>query len=157
IGEQDATRPREAVVEIPVEEISRNRYQPRQSVDDTALHELAESIREHGILQPLVVRRSGSAYELVTGERRFRAAQLAGLSRVPACVRSYTDEQALEVALVENLQREDISPLEAARAYKRLAEEFGLTQEQIATTVGKSRSTIANTMRLLQLSPAEQR
>src|SRR5438874_28267 len=157
IGEQDAMRPREAVVEIPVEEIRSNRYQPRQSMDDAALHELAESIREHGVLQPVVVRRVDRGYELVAGERRFRASQLAGLGRVPACVRDYTDEQALEVALVENLQREDISPLEAARAYKRLAEEFGLTQEQIATKVGKSRSTIANTMRLLQLSPAEQR
>jgi ParB family chromosome partitioning protein len=157
IGEQDAMRPREAVVEIPVEEIRSNRYQPRQSMDDAALHELAESIREHGVLQPVVVRRMERGYELVAGERRFRAVQLAGLGRVPACVRDYTDEQALEVALVENLQREDINALEAARAYRRLADEFGLTQEQIAAKVGKSRSTVANTMRLLQLSPAEQR
>jgi ParB family chromosome partitioning protein len=157
ISEQDAVRPREAVVEIPVEELTPNRYQPRQSIDDTTLHELAESIREHGVLQPLVVRRSSSGYELVAGERRFRAAQLAGLTRVPACVRDYTDEQALEVALVENLQREDIGPLEAARAYRRLADEFGLTQEQIATKVGKSRSAVANSMRLLQLPPRVQR
>src|SRR2546428_5459770 len=157
IGEQDAMRPREAVVEIPVEEIRPNRYQPRQSVDDTALHELAESIREHGVLQPVVARGVERGCELVAGERRFRAAQLAGLARVPACVREYTDEQALEVALVENLQREDINALDAARAYKRLSDEFGLTQEQIAAKVGKSRSTVANTMRLLQLTPAEQR
>src|SRR5437868_5021716 len=122
IGEQDAMRPRETVVEIPVEEIQPNRYQPRQSMDDAALHELAESIREHGILQAIVVRRADRGYELIAGERRFRAAQLAGLPRVPACVRDYNDEQALEVALVENLQREDINPLEAARAYRRLSE-----------------------------------
>jgi ParB family chromosome partitioning protein len=157
IGEQDAMRPREAVVEIPIEEIRPNRYQPRQSMDDTALHELAESIREHGVLQPIVVRRAEGGYELIAGERRYRAAQLAGLVRVPACLRDYSDEQALEVALVENLQREDINALEAARAYRRLSEEFGLTQEQIATKVGKSRSAVANTMRLLQLSPRAQR
>jgi ParB family chromosome partitioning protein len=157
IGEQDAMRPREAVVEIPAEEIRANRYQPRQSMDDAALHELAESIREHGVLQPIVVRRAERGYELVAGERRFRASQLAGLARVPACVRDYSDEQALEVALVENLQREDINGLEAARAYRRLSTEFGLTQEQIATKVGKSRSAVANTLRLLQLAPAEQR
>jgi ParB family chromosome partitioning protein len=157
IGEQDAMRPREAVVEIPAEEIRANRYQPRQSMDDAALHELAESIREHGVLQPIVVRRAERGYELVAGERRFRASQLAGLARVPACVREYSDEQALEVALVENLQREDINGLEAARAYRRLSSEFGLTQEQIAVKVGKSRSAVANTLRLLQLSPTEQR
>src|SRR5712691_4862041 len=157
IGEQDAMRPRETVVEITVEEIRPNRYQPRQSMDNAALHELAESIREHGVLQPVVGRRTERGYELVAGERRLRASQLAGLGRVPACVRDYSDEQALEVALVENLQREDINALEAARAYKRLSEEFGLTQEQIATKVGKSRSTVANTMRLLQLSPRAQR
>ncbi len=157
IGEQDAMRPREAVVEIPVEEIRSNPYQPRQAMDDAALHELAESIREHGVLQPIVVRRAERGYQLVAGERRFRASQLAGLDRVPACVRDYSDQQALEVALVENLQREDISPLEAARAYRRLADEFRLTQEQIATKVGKSRSGVANTMRLLQLPPRLQR
>jgi ParB family chromosome partitioning protein len=157
IGEQDAVRPRETVVEIPVEEIRPSRYQPRQGMDDAALHELAESIREHGVLQPVVVRRGEWGYELIVGERRFRAAQLAGLARVPACIRDYSDEQTLEVALVENLQREDISALEAARAYRRLADEFGLTQEQIAAKVGKSRSAVANTLRLLQLSPREQR
>lgn len=157
IGAQDAMRPREAVVEIPVEEIRTNPYQPRQSMDDTALHELGESIREHGVLQPVVVRRGQEGYELVAGERRFRAAQLVGLDRVPACVRDYSDEQMLEVALVENLQREDINPMEAARAYRRLADEFGLTQEQIATKVGKSRSTVANAIRLLQLPPRLQR
>jgi ParB family chromosome partitioning protein len=157
IGEQDAMRPREAVVEIPVEEIRPNRYQPRQSMDDAALHELAESIREHGVLQPIMVRRAEHGYELIAGERRYRASQLAGLLRVPACVRDYSDEQALEVALVENLQREDINALEAARAYRRLSDDFGLTQEQIATKVGKSRSAVANTMRLLQLSARAQR
>jgi ParB family chromosome partitioning protein len=150
-------RPREQVVEIPVEEIRPNPYQPRQSMDDTALHELAESIREHGVLQPVVVRRAGAAYELIAGERRYRASQLAGLTRVPACVRNYSDQQALELALVENLQREDINPMEAARAYRRLADEFLLTQEEIATKVGKSRSAISNALRLLQLPPKVQR
>jgi ParB family chromosome partitioning protein len=157
IGEQDAMRPREAVVEVPVEEVRPNPYQPRQSMDDTALHELAESIREHGVLQPLIVRRVGRGYEVVAGERRYRAAQLAGLSRVPACVRDYTDREALEIALVENLQREDITALEAARAYRRLLDEFGQTQEQIAARLGKSRTSIANTVRLLQLPPRVQR
>jgi ParB family chromosome partitioning protein len=157
IGQQDAVRPREMVVEIPVEEIRPNPYQPRQAMDDTALHELAESVREHGVLQPLMVRRTVAGYELIAGERRFRAAQLAGLTRVPACIRDYTDQQALEVALVENLQREDIGPLEAARAYRRLMEMFGLTQEQVAAKVGKSRSTVANTLRLLQLPERAQR
>lgn len=157
IGEQEAMRPREAIVEVPVEEIRPNPYQPRQTMDDTALHELSESIREHGVLQPIVVRRAGGVYELVAGERRFRASQLAGLSRVPACVRDYTDRQALEIALVENLQREDIGALEAARAYRRLIDEFGLTQEQIAAQLGKSRTTITNTLRLLQLPQRVQR
>src|SRR3954447_14931019 len=157
IGEQDAMRPREAVVEVPVEEIRPNRYQPRQSMDDTALHELAESVRQHGILQPIVLRRADAGYELIAGERRFRAAQLAGLARVPACVRDYTDRQALEIALVENLQREDIGPLDSARAFQRLIEEFGLTQEQVAARVGKSRSAVTNSLRLLQLSPRLQR
>jgi ParB family transcriptional regulator, chromosome partitioning protein len=153
IGEQETTRPRETVVEVPVEEIRANPYQPRQVMDDTALHELAESIREHGVLQPIVLRRAGAAYELVAGERRFRAAQLAGLARVPACVRDISDQQSLEIALVENLQREDIGPLEAARAYRRLMDEFRLTQEQVAARVGKSRSAVSNAMRLLQLPP----
>jgi ParB family transcriptional regulator, chromosome partitioning protein len=157
IGEQESTRPREAVLDVPVEEIRPNPYQPRQSMDDTGLHELSESIREHGVLQPIVVRRAPDGYELVAGERRFRAAQLAGLSRVPACVRDYTDQQALEIALVENLQREDIGALEAARAYRRLIDEFGLTQEQIAARLGKSRTAVTNTLRLLQLPLRVQR
>jgi ParB family transcriptional regulator, chromosome partitioning protein len=157
IGEQDAVRPREAVVEVPVEEIRPNPYQPRHAMDDTALHELSESIRQHGVLQPIVLRRAAGGYELVAGERRYRAAQLAGLSRVPACVRDYTDRQSLEIALVENLQREDLGALEAARAYRRLIDEFGLTQEQIASQLGKSRTTVTNTLRLLQLPHRVQR
>lgn len=117
------------------------------------LAELAESIREHGVLQPLLVRRIGEGYQLVSGERRWRASQQAGLAEVPVIVKELNDQEMLEVALVENVQREDISPLEAAVAYRRLAEEFHLTQEEVAKRVGKSRSAIANTMRLLNLPP----
>jgi ParB family chromosome partitioning protein len=136
--------------------IAPNPYQPRQSFDDASLHELAHSIREHGMLQPIVVRRGGQAYELVAGERRLRAARLAGLERVPVVVRACTNEEALAIALIENLQREEISPLEAARAYRRLQQEFGLTQEEIAERVNKSRSAVANALRLLQLDSVVQ-
>ena len=117
------------------------------------LAELAESIRIHGVLQPLVVRRHGDGYQLVSGERRWRASQQAGLAEIPVVVRVLDDREMLEVALVENVQREDISPLEAAQAYRRLAEEFSLTQEEVSKRVGKSRSAVANTMRLLNLPP----
>jgi ParB family chromosome partitioning protein len=117
------------------------------------LAELAESIRAHGVLQPLIVRRAGDGYQLVSGERRWRASQQAGLSKVPAILKELDDREMLEVALVENVQREDISPLEAAVAYKRLSEEFHLTQEEVAKRVGKSRPAVANTMRLLNLPP----
>jgi ParB family chromosome partitioning protein len=144
------------VEQLPLSWIAPNPYQPRQSFDDASLQELADSIREHGMLQPIVVRRGGQAYQLVAGERRLRAARLAGLERVPAVVRECTNEQALAIALIENLQREEISPLEAARAYRRLQQEFGLTQEEIAARVNKSRSAVANSLRLLQLDPVVQ-
>jgi len=135
-----------------IEMISPNPYQPRELFDEQALAELADSIREKGLLQPIVVRRTADGrYQLIAGERRLRAAQRAGLSRVPIMVRDADDGEALELALIENLQRENLNPVEEARAYQRLADEFGLAQEDIARRVGKTRSAVANSTRLLQL------
>lgn len=140
------------VREIRLDEIVANPYQPRKIFDPEKLGELVRSIREHGILQPVLVRRVGvDRYELVAGERRVRAAREAGLKAIPALIREYEEVSRLEVALIENLQREDINPVEAATAYQRLREEFGMTQDQIAKRVGKSQPTIANTLRLLAL------
>lgn len=139
-------------MELDLDRISLNPYQPRESVDQGKLQELVESIRAHGVLQPIVVRtKGGGRYELVAGERRLRAATAAGLKTIPAVVRALTDEQSLEVALIENIQREDINPVDAAVAYSRLVNDFGLTQEDIAFGLSKSRSAVANTLRLLQL------
>ena len=141
-----------SAVELEVGRIGFSPYQPRESIDEEKLQELVNSIRVHGVLQPIVVRPSGGGdYELVAGERRLRAAIAAGLRTIPAVVRDLTNEQSLEVALIENLQREDINPIDAALAYRRLTEEFGLSQEELAFGLGKSRSTIANTLRLLNL------
>jgi len=138
--------------EAPIESIAPNRRQPRTIFSDDALAELAASISAHGVLQPLLVRPVGpDRYELIAGERRLRAAKLAGLRSVPIVVRTSDGLASLELALVENLQREDIGAVECARAYKRLTDEFGLTQEQIAERVGKARPTVANTLRLLRL------
>ena len=144
------------VLEVPVGAIIPNPLQPRQSMNAEALAELAASIREHGLIQPLIVTRiagpgGGTEYQLVTGERRWRAAQMAGQSMVPVIVKEATSREMLEWALVENLQRTDLNPLEAANAYRMLMVEFGLTQEQVATEVGKSRTTVANALRLLRL------
>ncbi|MHB9035074.1 MAG: ParB/RepB/Spo0J family partition protein [Armatimonadota bacterium] len=143
---------RQVDTDIEIKRISFNPYQPRDTMDDEKFQDLVNSVRVHGVLQPIVVRSRGEGeYELVAGERRLRAATAAGLARIPAVVRELTDEQSLEVALIENIQREDISPVDAAVAYKRLCDEFGLSQEDIAFGLGKSRSAIANTMRLLNL------
>lgn len=131
--------------------ISPNRYQPRSRFTPDELEELAESIRSQGIIQPLLVRQSDSGYELVAGERRLRAARMAGLSEVPVVVRDLTEAEMLEMSIVENIQREDFNPVEEADAYHRLMSEFGLTQDQVATRVGKSRPTVANFLRLRQL------
>lgn len=140
------------VREIPVSQISPNRFQPRQRFDQEKLAELAESIREHGVVQPVVVRPVDGGYELVVGERRWRAAQQAGLKTIPAVIKDVgSDVDVLEVALVENLQREDLNPMEEASAYQYLINEFGLTQEEVARRVGRSRSQVANTLRLLNL------
>lgn len=140
------------VQELRVDHIIPNRYQPRTEFDETELSQLAESIKQNGVLQPILVRRKGDGiYELIAGERRLRAAKLAGLQTIPAVVRNSSDEQAMELALVENLQRQDLNPMEAARAYYRLMNEFGFTQEMIAQKIGKDRSSIANIARLVNL------
>ena len=141
--------------EVDLDLLHPNREQPRGAVEDTSLEELAQSIRTHGVIQPIVVtRRAGEerGYEIVAGERRWRAAQRAGLLRVPVVVRDVAETRRLELALIENIQREDLNPMEEAAAYVRLADDFGLTQEQIARSVGKDRATIANYQRLLGLA-----
>src|SRR5882672_592029 len=140
-----------AAVELPVDAIVPNPKQPRKDFNDTALHDLAASLTQSGVLQPVVVRRIGEGYQLVVGERRWRAAKLAGLTRIPAVIREVTDAQSLELALVENLLREDLNPMEEAEAYQRLLAEFGWTQEELAQRVGRDRSTIANCLRLAKL------
>jgi ParB family chromosome partitioning protein len=145
---------RDGVQTIAIERITPERGQPRQHFDRPALEELAASIRQKGILQPILVRRNGADYRLVAGERRWRAAQLAGLHEVPALVRDLSDGDVFEIALIENLQREDLDPIEEALAYQRLIEERGLTQEQAADRVGRDRSTVANALRLLKLPEA---
>jgi ParB family chromosome partitioning protein len=134
-----------------IDQIDPNPAQPRKSFDEEKLAALAETIRNRGILQPLVVRRKGGRYELIAGERRWRAAKLAGLERVPVVVREAEDEESLEISLLENLQREDLNPIEEARAYRHMLERLGLTQEDLARKVGKDRSSVANSVRLLQL------
>ncbi|HUP45495.1 MAG TPA: ParB/RepB/Spo0J family partition protein [Thermoanaerobaculia bacterium] len=140
---------------IPLEQISPNPYQPRKAFNEASIEELARSVREHGIVQPLVVTRAGDRYKLIAGERRFRAAQRAGLRTVPAVIKELVQEgDALQIALIENIQREDLNPMEEATAYHQLNEEFGLTQEEISRRVGKERSTVANFLRLLRLPEA---
>jgi len=143
-------------IEIPLARIRENPRQPRLRMNDEALASLAESIRQHGVIQPILVTETIDGYTLVAGERRVRAARMAGLERIPAIVRQLADRQQLELALVENIQREDLDPMEAARAYRQLMDEFSFTQEDLATRVGRARSTVANTLRLLELHPAVQ-
>jgi len=138
---------------LPIEQIMRSRYQPRLNLRQESLQELADSIRAQGLVQPIVVRVAvAGRYELIAGERRWRAAQLAGLPEVPALVREVSDQVAMAMALVENIQREDLNPLEEAQALKRLIEEFTMTHQQAAETIGKSRATVSNLLRLLELS-----
>ena len=140
--------------ELPLELIDRSPYQPRTHLDETALQELTESIRACGVIQPITVRAVNGRYQLVAGERRWLASQRAGKATVPAIVRQLSNEQAMEIGIIENLQREDLNPVEQARAYERLSREFGLTQEQMAQRTGKDRSSVSNFLRLLKL-PAE--
>jgi len=142
--------------ELDIDRLIPNPRQPRATIGDARLEELAQSIRSNGVIQPILVRKSGDQFEIVAGERRWRAAQRAGLLKVPVAVRDVADDKLLEVALIENIQREDLNPIEEAQAYRRLADEFHLSQDAIAASVGKDRATIANYMRLLKL-PAEVR
>lgn len=139
------------VKEIRINEIEPNRGQPRKHFNDEKLEQLAESIRQHGVVQPLIVQREGNIYKIVAGERRWRASRLAGLHTVPVIVRDLSSKQVMEIALIENIQREDLNPIEEAEAYEKLMDEFGMTQEEISATVGKSRPAIANSLRLLYL------
>ena len=145
---------RRGMLSVGIEEIRADRSQPRRHFDQAHIDELAESIRSKGVLQPLIVRREGAGYVLVAGERRWRAAQKAGLRELPVMIREVSEKEAFELALIENIQREDLNPIEESEAYKRLIEEHGLTQEELAARVGKDRSTIANALRLLRLPEA---
>ncbi len=141
----------ETVEKVSVNQIKVNPFQPRKIFDETALAELSESIKEHGVLQPIILRKKGKMFEIVVGERRFRASKAAGLREIPAVIRGFSDQQMMEVAILENLQREDLTPIEEADAYQNLMENLSLTQEQLAFRLGKSRPHIANHIRLLSL------
>ncbi|HDD24962.1 MAG TPA: ParB/RepB/Spo0J family partition protein [Chloroflexi bacterium] len=146
----------QGVMQVPLAAISPNPHQPRSPIRDQDLVELAASIEEHGVIQPLIVTRASDGYQLVAGERRWRASRLAGLDKVPVLVKDVAPREMLELALVENIQRSDLNPLEEAMAYHQLTDEFGLTQEQVARRVGKSRVAVSNTLRLLKATPAVQ-
>jgi ParB family chromosome partitioning protein len=145
------TASKEEIVEINIDELRPNPYQPRKVFKDEALDELADSIKEHGVFQPIIVKKSIKGYEIIAGERRYRASKKAGLTKIPAIVRAFTDEQMMEIALLENLQRENLSAIEEAQAYKSMIDKLYLTQEELAKKVGKSRSHITNILGLLRL------
>ena len=149
-----AATPGDAVVRIALGQIHKSPWQPRRHFDATALEELVQSVRERGVLQPLLVRQIEDGYQLIAGERRFRAAQEAELKDVPAMVMAVSDKDAAEITLIENLQREDLNPIEEAEGYQALADQFGMTQDQIATRVGRARASVANALRLLTLPEA---
>ena len=148
------TASKEEIIEVNLDELRVNPYQPRKIFNNEALGDLAESIKEHGVFQPIIVKKSIKGYEIIAGERRVRASKLAGLTKIPAIVRNLNDEQMMEIALLENLQRENLSAIEEAIAYKSMLDKLGLTQEELSKKVGKSRSHITNTLGLLRL-PAE--
>jgi ParB family chromosome partitioning protein len=139
------------VIQIPLNQIRVNPYQPRKHFDEEAILELAQSIKEHGVIQPIIVRQTIKDYEIIAGERRFRASKASGATTIPAVVKKFTDRQVMEIALIENLQREDLNAMEISVAYQKLMKEFELTQEELALKVGKSRPHVANFLRLLQL------
>jgi len=139
------------IKEIRINMIEPNLNQPRKNFDDEKIAQLAESIRQHGVVQPIIVKKDGDIYRIVAGERRWRAARLAGLDTIPAIIKDLSNRQVMEIALIENLQREDLNPIEEAEAYQRLTDEYNMTQEEIANVIGKSRSAIANSLRLLNL------
>lgn len=143
--------PKEEIIKVPISELRANPYQPRKVFDDEALKELASSIKEHGVFQPIIIKKSIKGYEIIAGERRVKASTLAGLKEIPAIVRDFTDSEMMEIALLENLQRENLSAIEEAEAYKNLLTNLSLTQEQLADRIGKSRSHITNMIGLLSL------
>ncbi len=143
--------PKEAIVNVKISELRSNPYQPRQVFDEEALKELAASIKEHGVFQPIIIKKSIKGYEIIAGERRVKASQMAGLEEIPAIVRDFTDEEMMEIALLENLQRENLNPMEESRAYKKLLETLQITQEELAKKLGKSRSYITNMLGLQTL------
>ena len=145
------TAAHEEIVELPLTELRVNPYQPRQIFDPEALNELAHSIKEHGVFQPIIVKKSIKGYDIIAGERRVRASRLAGKETIPAIIRNFTDEQMMEIALLENLQRENLTSIEEAKAYKTMIEKLNLTQDELARKVGKSRSHITNILGLLRL------
>ena len=155
LGDDFSMSSAQAPSTLPISQVESYAGQPRKHFDQEKLEELAESIRQHGVIQPLTVRKLSSGYyQIIAGERRWRAARLAGLTEIPAVIIEADDRKAMELAMIENLQREDLSPMEEAEGYKLLMEDYGLTQEQAAQRVGKSRSAVANALRLLTLSPA---
>ena len=141
---------------VKINQVEPNREQPRKEFDEDSLMELADSIKQFGILQPLLVQKRKDYYEIIAGERRWRAAKMAGIKEVPIIIREYTDQEIVEISLIENIQRENLNPIEEAMAYKRLLEEFHLKQDEVAERVSKSRTAVTNSMRLLKLSPRVQ-
>lgn len=151
MGDIEETEKNEGVVVVKLSEVEPNREQPRKQFKEEKLAQLADSIRKHGIIQPLVVQKQERGYTIIAGERRWRAARMAGLREIPVVIKNFTSKEVLEISLIENLQREDLNPVEEALGYQRLIQEFSMTQEQVAERVGKNRSTITNSLRLLQL------
>jgi len=145
------------VIEMDIESLTPNLFQPRKNFDKEKMEELKGSIKKHGIIQPIVVRKMANGYEIVAGERRLKAAKEIGLKNIPAIIKSFNNEKSLEIALVENIQREDLNPIEQANAFKRLIDEFNLTQQELAEVTGKSRALVTNTIRLLKLNPEIQK
>ncbi len=145
------------VIEMDIESLTPNLFQPRKNFDKEKMEELKGSIKKHGIIQPIVVRKMANGYEIVAGERRLKAAKEIGLKKIPAIIKSFNNEKSLEISLVENIQREDLNPVEQANAFKRLTDEFNLTQQELAEVTGKSRALVTNTIRLLKLNPEIQK
>ena len=152
----DEAKKNKEIVELPLSELRPNPYQPRKIFDDEALNELASSIKENGVFQPIIVKKTVKGYDIVAGERRFRASKKAGLTTIPAIIKDFTDEEMMNIALLENLQREDLTAIEEANAYKAMIDSLGLTQDELAKKVGKSRSHITNTLGLLKLPKSVQ-
>ncbi len=153
VTSNNVKRDNDGVLEIPIDEVHPNPNQPRKNFDQTALEELAQSIKNHGVIQPLVVNKEDNGYMIIAGERRWRASKIAGLEFIPCIIKNYTEKQIKEIALIENLQREDLNPVEAAKAIKQLMDEYNFTQEIVADRIGKSRPNVTNLLRLLSLYP----